>query len=297
MMSKFLSRARLIAYLPGLKTLRSTVLCQRSFSNSVLQKQCNEEERKTNEGIDWPDTKLGPLSEHDKRFSLPGNVGVVTQLKQQPQPIAASPDQTTYDVLYKPLRHDRHAAVFAQFVNAVSESEESAEEFMKEAYKNPKNILEMIAQDCPPSLVKGFSELFPDVDLSKGHVTILTLCQKTNSDMSGWSSEVEVEREELLENFITSAVEICKSLTKAGFWADFIDPSSGQAFVGASNPNTTLFETDERFRKLGFEIEDLGCCKCVRHRDWGTHIFVGTLFTNAPPDCDEMKEIMFNGME
>ncbi|XP_033118239.1 methylmalonic aciduria and homocystinuria type D homolog, mitochondrial-like isoform X2 [Anneissia japonica] len=292
-MAKFLSRARLIAYMPGLEALRATVVSQRSFSHSI--QQYNRGEESQSEVTTWPDKKLGPLSVQDKRFPLPGNVGTAAQLLPQQRPEVAS-SHANCDVLYKPLPHDRHAAVFAQFINTVSESEESAEDFMKEAYKNPKNVLEMIAQDCPKSLIKGFSDLFPDIDLSKGSITILTLCQKTKNDMSTWSPEVEHEREELLENFMTSAVEICKLLTEAGFWADFIDPSSGQAFVGASNPNSTLFETDERFTKLGFDIEDLGCCKCIRHRDWGMHIFVGTLFTTAPPDCDKMKEIMFNGM-
>jgi hypothetical protein len=55
--------------------------------------------------------------------------------------------------------------------------------------------------------------------------------------------------------------------------------------------NATLFETDERYRKLGFQIEDLGCCKVIRHSVWGTHAFVSCLFTNAPVDHPLISQI------
>ena len=44
-----------------------------------------------------------------------------------------------------------------------------------------------------------FADLFPDRDIMFGDFTIITISQKTKEDMTGWSEDVEVEREELLK--------------------------------------------------------------------------------------------------
>jgi hypothetical protein len=54
---------------------------------------------------------------------------------------------------------------------------------------------------------------------------------------------------------------------------------------------STLFETDERYTQLGFDIDDLGCCKVLRHRRWGTHAYVGSLFTDAPMDLPAIQQL------
>ncbi|KAJ7417871.1 methylmalonic aciduria and homocystinuria type D like protein, mitochondrial-like protein [Willisornis vidua] len=104
-----------------------------------------------------------------------------------------------------------------------------------------------------------FECLFPEG--SPARLTVLTVTQRTQNDMTVWSQEVEEEREMLLENFF------------------------------GPYTSTPLFETDGRYRLLGFSVDDLGCCKVIRHRLWGTHVLVGTIFTNAEPDSPIMRQL------
>lgn len=140
--------------------------------------------------------------------------------------------------------------------------------------------VECAVLSCPEALRKDFLSMFPDAPCSE--LTVITVTQRSRSDMSSWSPAVEQEREAMLERFVRGAEQICGALRAGGFWADFIDPSSGLAFFGPYT-NNTLFETDDRFSQLGFHIEDLGCCRAIRHPLWGTHVFVGTIFTSGPP--------------
>jgi hypothetical protein len=84
-------------------------------------------------------------------------------------------------------------------------------------------------RECPSFLHDQFMELFPGINLPVGQLRILTLCEQTSNDMTSWSQPVDEEREELLGHFIDSAKEICSRLMGAGYWADFVDPSSGRA--------------------------------------------------------------------
>jgi len=58
-------------------------------------------------------------------------------------------------------------------------------------------------------LLVDFADLFPGRDVSFGPLTVVTLSQKTKNDMSGWSENVEYEREELV-----ACVRILRSIFK-----------------------------------------------------------------------------------
>ena len=62
-------------------------------------------------------------------------------------------------------------------------------------------------------------------------------------------------------------------------------------YLGVSGSDT-FTELDDRMRHFGFTIEDLGCCKCLRHINWGTHVFVGSIFTTAPTNSQVIASLM-----
>uniref|UniRef100_A0A2K6FKK8 Metabolism of cobalamin associated D n=1 Tax=Propithecus coquereli TaxID=379532 RepID=A0A2K6FKK8_PROCO len=251
------NRARLVSYLSGFCSLVKRVVNPKAFSTAGSSG--SDESHVATAPPDicsrtvWPDETMGPFGPQDQGFQLPGNMGFDCHLN-------------------------------GTYVNEFQGNDAPAEQEI-----NSAEIYFESARVCNPNI--DFESLFPEVANSK--LMILTVTQKTKNDMTVWSEEVETEREMLLEKFISGAKEICYALRAEGYWADFIDPSSGLAFFGPYT-NNTLFETDERYRHLGFSVDDLGCCKVIHHSLWGTHVFVGSIFTNATPDSHIMKKLSGN---
>lgn len=245
----------------------------------------------------WPDPSLGLLGPKDLRMPLPGNVGFSHRLSPSVFPATVQNTKKTWQdtELFSTLtNYERQYQVVKQSAQEDLDELNSTEiEELLLDLPQPSDVLECVAQDCPKLVRKDFADLFPGRDVTFGPLTVVTLTQKTKSDMSAWSEVVEYEREELVACFVDAAKEICEQLQNDGYWSDFIDPSSGRPYLG-SYTNATLFETDERYRHLGFSIEDLGCCKIIRHGTWGTHAFVGCIFTNAPFNGDVLQDVLRN---
>jgi hypothetical protein len=147
------------------------------------------------------------------------------------------------------------------------------------------------AVDAPKLVRNEFNDLFPNRNLQKGDCTIVTMLRKTEHDSAAWTPPMEQERDTLTANFIQTATEVCDSLRQMGYWADFIDPSSGRPYLGVFT-NSTLMETDERYRHMGIRVQDLGCCKVIDHKEWGSCAFLGSLFTNAPSDSQAVTKVL-----
>ncbi|PVD30905.1 hypothetical protein C0Q70_10180 [Pomacea canaliculata] len=184
--------------------------------------------------VEWPDPALGPLRPVNRHFPLPGQIGATNQSSSD---INAKPEELPHYfgdplTLLPAQPCERHLGVLAHYLNhELKNSVKDMTEPCENTMPKPSDMLECVAYDCPQILRKDFSDLFPDRDISLGPFTALTLSQRTKNDMSAWSYDVEMEREELLETF------------------------------NGPHTNASFCETDERYRRLGFQIEDLGCCK------------------------------------
>jgi len=250
--------------------------------------------------VTWPDHKLGVLGVKDPNFRLPGNTGISLTGEFPESNPNNSDKKFKADIFTEPTNKESqvHALYSASdYIKYTPGSEGSVCVDLLDEY--PRIIemqnIEISVHDTPMLLRKEMASLFPGQNIESGTFTTITYSQHTELDMSTWSDQVEEEREAKMETFVQVAKEICGRLKEEGYFADFIDPCSGTPYYG-SHTNTTMFETDEKFRALGFRIEDLGCCKVISHPQFGRNVFVGTIMTNAKKDSiviDEIFEDMF----
>lgn len=169
------------------------------------------------------------LEMKDTRFRLPGNVGIFvndTWLKKL-EKMNQAQHQPKQQLQQAPLRST--ALTNEELLKNLDDEKPmpNADMFLTD----DRTILQCEAFECPILLVKDFQELFPSntANLMNG-LTVLTITQKTQHDMAAWSSEVITERDELMEKFLFTADRMCSYLKSQGFWADFIDPSSGRPY-------------------------------------------------------------------
>lgn len=220
----------------------------------------------------WPDESMGPFGPQDRRFQLPGNVGFDCHLEGVEGQRRAPVHRTVPDVLTAPSCAERHQFVLAQFVNEfqgklgpISTRVHKAEQYFSHT------DADCSVTSCPELLKKDLEQLFPSAPTSS--ITVVTVTQSPQEDE---------ETNQLLQKFVSGAKEMCFALWTAGYWADFIDPSTGAAFFASPSRQISL-RTDEPLQDLGFHIEASGSCTVIRHILKGTPRFVGTVFTNAPP--------------
>ncbi|XP_061547679.1 metabolism of cobalamin associated Db isoform X3 [Phycodurus eques] len=239
------SRSRLATYLPGLNALVQHIASTMGFATSG-----SDGSVAMATSINGPltlrhDENKEPFGVKDQLYFMPGNMGFECHLQGSEQKTRLIKKMVP-DLLPTPSSPEKcmSGLLINEFFDDPTTNHNTNKEINKES-------VECLIQSCPEKLKQDLKYLFPEAPSS--HVTVVTVTQKTKNDMTAWCSAVEEERDHMLDKFFGPFT------------------------------NNTLFETDDRYRLLGFQIEDLGCCKVIRHPLWGAHAFVGIIFTNAPP--------------
>ncbi|XP_032362081.1 metabolism of cobalamin associated Da [Etheostoma spectabile] len=224
----------------------------------------------------WPDENMGPFGPQDQRFQLPGNAGFDCHLEGMEDQKKTPVHRTVPDVLTAPSCIERHQFILAQFVNEFQGNLGTIDTRVHKAeqYFNQTDA-DCSINSCPELLRKDLELMFPAAPTTS--ITVVTVTQ-SNSQRE---EAVDQDRDKLLHKFVSGAKEMCFALWTAGYWADFIDPTTGEPFFASPSSQTKL-QTEEELRDLGFHIEVSGSCTVIRHILRGTPLFVGTVFTNAP---------------
>lgn len=236
----------------------------------------------------WPDEHMGPFGPQDQRFQLPGNVGFACHLEGTGTQLKGPVHRTVPDVLSAQASSERHEFVLAQFVSEFQGKEVPlvAQRVSRAEHYFDHSNIECSMHPCPELLKKDLELFFPAAPA--GSLTVVTVTQKTLG-MEG--EDLDLERQRLLDKFVSGAKELCFTLWRGGFWADFINPTTGLAHFGYISSDSSVLKMEEPVRHLGFRIEDLGSCKVIRHVLKGTQAFTGTLFTNAPSNSHIMEKL------
>ena len=119
--------------------------------------------------LDILTSPLSQLSLHPS-FPLPGAVGLSAET-----PTTSTTDTDTNDV-------------------------EDFTSIMSLIKSKPQGTVECMAKEVLGFLVADFMLLFPGVSIQGEGLNVILLSQRTVNDMTGWSPEVEEERELLLEH-------------------------------------------------------------------------------------------------
>jgi hypothetical protein len=254
------------ARIVGRKTLRALLdlIDQLDASNLTAQKNSTAPPLVV-------DTTYASIKEPNPRFPLPGRIGPDREFKSFPTPSIPKLNPNRYGTDGKllldelltmtlPVDHQKDSITQLMGTHMILSSPTNKTEFLSNLINNDN--LEIRAYDCPSLLRYELHRLFLNYNVLLQPLTAITIILKTNSDMSTWSPKIEGERNELTDQFIKLAHEVCAYLGGKQYWADFIDPSSGRPYYGP-HTSDTLFETDERFRYFGINIVDLGCCRVV----------------------------------
>lgn len=158
--------------------------------------------------------------------------------------------------------------------------------------ENSSDFLECSVHTLPKALLREFSHVFDerhtdfqsDVMVeSDAALELLAIPsnQRAREDLVGIGEHIELEKDRLLNVFMSFARDLCQNIRDAGYWADFIDPCSGLPML-TLNSNKVYSEVDGMECLLNYKSYSAGFCKILTHPTWGSAVYPATIFAYAP---------------
>merc|ERR1712096_360081 len=132
-------------------------------------------------------------------------------------------------------------------------------------------------------VARNFDGLFPGRQLADTPHTVVTFSMPTKHRQSAMSVEMTEEREACFEILVDRMTKFHEHLLQKGVWCDFVDPSTGAPFH--TDSATTLTECDERYKMFGFDVLELGCCRCLVDPSFGQNVVMTSAFVEADEDA------------
>ena len=182
--------------------------------------------------------------------------------------ISSSPDHNILDNCKATDNKQQIPSEFTYIFDSMADEKDVI--YNPNVLQTTESRLRSIFSNCP----KEIENLF----------TMMVL-HKTVNDMSVWSYDSQNEREHRSKLFVGIATEVCSKIRALGYWSNFIDPTSGIPFEGPYS-NETFTDCDEDFAGLSdnLQLEDIGCCRALKHINWGFNVFPGLIVCSAPQD-------------
>mmetsp|Transcript_6279 Transcript_6279/g.12110 ORF Transcript_6279/g.12110 Transcript_6279/m.12110 type:complete len:171 (+) Transcript_6279:139-651(+) len=134
---------------------------------------------------------------------------------------------------------------------------------------------------CPKGLREEVKGIFPDIKFED--LLVVATNQRSKVDLVKMGEKVEVEKDNLLENFMEWAESLATALEAKGYWSDYVDPCSGLP-MRRKECTAVYSEVNAMSLLLGFRTSNAGCCKVLLHPQWGSSVYPASFFTYAPLD-------------
>lgn len=131
------------------------------------------------------------------------------------------------------------------------------------------------------SYIREASFIFPPIDFkSSENLIVIPTMQNAAKDLVKVGTEIEQEKDRLLNTFFEFAKSFCGKIKEAGGWADYIDPCSGLPMI-TDDCNKVFHEVQSAEVLLNYDTMNCGCCKILLHPKWGSSVYPASIFTTA----------------